>query len=702
MKRFAVTVVTLVASLTFDASALTSVANGPGPITKVLNLLKDMQKELEAEAKEDQETYEKLKCWCDTNNAGKTQAVTDQKQKIDELNALIESSTGKKAELSTEVEQLKKDITQAKQALAEATEIRRKEAAEFSKEEKGLVQSVTLLKGAIVALSKHHTGFVQSDSELASMQPALRKLVHQNLHRLDFLVASKDKDAFLSFLNANEDILEPDTPIRRGNTLDDLSFLQRAKIPVFKGYAPQSGQIFGILQQMKEAFEIDLPQIQQEEVSKQEAFALMKGEKESEIKSYGESIETKEGQLATTKETLTNAKGDLKDTKASLSADQKFLLEMTERCTAGDYEWERRQKLRSTEIQAVSQAIVILDTDEVRDGQQTTFKFLQMRSRSTRLHKQDDQRRERAVELLSKVAKEAPQLALLLVSAKLDPFTKVIKAIDELVAKLKLEMADEVKHKDFCVNELHENKAETERKQAKLDNLISELDSLAEKKKQLQDTMAALKKEIAETQVQMQRASEDRKTENAEFQKIVADQIRTIEALKAAHAKLSEFYFKNSNFMQKGALTTATGATTVAPSPEFEDYQSNTNSNKIMNLIQKLTGEAEVIKDAAVQDEQNAENAYVKLVGESNDSIKAKSRAMVDTTEELADTEQAISQATLDRDATLRDLESLGETKASLHTQCDFILKNFDARQKARAAEMDALGEVKGILSGMK
>merc|ERR1719499_1284634 len=121
-----------------------------------------------------------------------------------------------------------------------------------------------------------------------------------------------------------------------------------------------------------------------------------------------------------------------------------------------------------------------------------------------------------------------------------------------------------------------------------------------------------------------------------------------------------------------------------------------------MNLIHKLTGEAQVIKDNAVSDEQNAVDAYVKLVSESNDSIEAKSRAVVDTSGELAETEQAISQATISKGETLRDLESLAATKASLHTQCDFLLKNFDVRQKARAAELDALAEVKAILSGMK
>lgn len=678
------------------------------PITKVVNLLKDMQKELEAEAKEDQDTYDKLHCWCETNNAGKTEAVKDQKDKIDELNALIEGSTGKKAELTTEIEQLKQDIAQAKQALAEATEIRKKEAAEFHTEEKGLLQSVTLLKGAIVALSKHHTGLLQANlgSELQQMQPALRKMVHQNLQRLKWLDVSQAKDSFLSFLNANDDILEPDTPIRAGRAFDDYSMLQRDSIPVMKSYAPQSGQIMGILKQMKEAFEIDLPEVQKEEASKAQAFSLMKGEKESEIADYTDHVKDKTALLATTKETLANAKGDLKDTKESLSADQAFLLELTERCTQGDYEWERRQKMRSSEIEAVSKAIVILTTDEVRDGQKTTFgSFLQTssrsRSRTTLSTQRNAVRRAHAVALLKKVVAEAPALSFLLLSAKSDPFAKVTAAIDELVAKLKVEMADEVKHKDFCVSELHENKADTEKNQAKLDNLESELATLADTKKKLEDTIANLKNEISETQVQMQRASEDRKAENQEFQKIVADQTRTIGALKAAYAKLGEFYFKDS-FVQKGSLSTATDATTVAPSPEFEAYENNGNSNKVMQLIQKVQGEAEVTKQQAVQDEQNAADAYVKLVGESNESIKAKSKAVVDTSEELADTEQAISQATISKDQTLQELEALAATKASLHGQCDFILKNFDTRQKARAAEMDALAEVKAILGGMK
>jgi len=47
-------------------------------------------------------------------------------------------------------------------------------------------------------------------------------------------------------------------------------------------------------------------------------------------------------------------------------------------------------------------------------------------------------------------------------------------------------------------------------------------------------------------------------------------------------------------------------------------------------------------------------------------------------------------------------LEGLNDTNGDLHKACDYSLKNFDTRQAARAAEIDALKEAKNILSGMK
>jgi len=51
---------------------------------------------------------------------------------------------------------------------------------------------------------------------------------------------------------------------------------------------------------------------------------------------------------------------------------------------------------------------------------------------------------------------------------------------------------------------------------------------------------------------------------------------------------------------------------------------------------------------------------------------------------------------------TIVELGDLNDTMSGLVKACKYILDNFDARQAARAAEIDALKEAKAILSGMK
>merc|ERR1712187_679865 len=71
--------------------------------------------------------------------------------------------------------------------------------------------------------------------------------------------------------------------------------------PTFKqSYAPQSGEIFGILKQMLETFESNLSQSQKEELAAQAAFEALKAAKEEEIAAGQAQIDTKTSELADT------------------------------------------------------------------------------------------------------------------------------------------------------------------------------------------------------------------------------------------------------------------------------------------------------------------------------------------------------------------------------------------------------------------
>merc|ERR1719399_578692 len=75
---------------------------------------------------------------------------------IENLKSSIESLTGNSARLKNEIATLRKEVAENTEALESATAMRQKELAEFSAEESDMVASIGSMKGAIVALSKHH------------------------------------------------------------------------------------------------------------------------------------------------------------------------------------------------------------------------------------------------------------------------------------------------------------------------------------------------------------------------------------------------------------------------------------------------------------------------------------------------------------------------------------------------------------------
>merc|ERR1712113_931193 len=135
--------------------------------------------------------------------------------------------------------------------------------------------------------------------------------------------------------------------------------------PTFKqSYAPQSGEIFGILKQMLETFESNLSQSQKEEMSSQKAYEELKAAKEEEIAAGQSQIDTKTQELADTDQKNAQAKEDSADTSKSLAADEQFLMMLKEKCQMTDKEWEERQKTRQLEMEAVSKALAILSGDD--------------------------------------------------------------------------------------------------------------------------------------------------------------------------------------------------------------------------------------------------------------------------------------------------------------------------------------------------
>merc|ERR1719506_3431116 len=116
------------------------------------------------------------------------------------------------------------------------------------------------------------------------------------------------------------------------------------------------------------------------EMQAQAAYQDLKAAKETEIKAGQELLETKEQELADTDQKKAEDEEDLEGTRDSLTADQKFLMNLKETCQMTDQEYEERVKSRQEEIKGCSEALAILTSDDAHDTFTSTFNFVQERA----------------------------------------------------------------------------------------------------------------------------------------------------------------------------------------------------------------------------------------------------------------------------------------------------------------------------------
>jgi len=360
-----------------------------------------------------------------------------------------------------------------------------------------------------------------------------------------------------------------------------------------QSYAPQSGEIFGILTQMLETFEADLSASQKDEGASQKAYEELKAGKEEEIAAGQAQLDTKTSERADTDEKNAQAKTGIEDTKATLSADEAFLLNLKEKCSMTDSEWEERSKTRALEMEACSKALAVLSGDDAHDLFSRTLTLVQERQSSV------STRRQQVSELLLAASQKlhSPRLATLATKVKLDAFVRVKKAIDDMVASLLQEKADEIKHKDFCVSSLDKNQLQTEKKEREKSDLIAKIEDLEMTIQSLAKAIATLKSEISDMQVQTKRAGEDREKQNHEFQATVADQRATQQLLQNALKILEGFYGKAA-MMQEPAGP--------PPPAGFETYKKNSASGGVMGMIQQIVQDAKAMEAEAIKDEGDA------------------------------------------------------------------------------------------------
>lgn len=662
------------------------------PVTRVVKLLETMQGQLNKEMKQDEDQFSQLSCWCNDGKYEKTAEISATKEKIEELQHKIESLTAKSARLKSKIAELESDVASDKTALAQATKLRGKQLQAFHGVETDNIQAIENLKAALVILNKHHgAAFIaqlKQDVSFAQVSKGPFSFHGRSLeHAMDsYILANTEPGPTTSsngFLRAES----------ASSTAGDVQVVREALKLVqtrhvqgyYPSYSAQSGQIVGILKQLKEQMEATLSEEQQTERMRAAAFDELRTAKVAEIEEAEKLTESKEDQKAHADNELAEAKEDLAAENGALSETERFLMNLEESCATGGANFDKRKAARLEEIKAVSETIAILQADDARDAMSATYSsFVQVGS------SHGGGRKAAATILRLAAAKlRSPSLSALATTVELDAFTKVKKAIDDMVAQLNVEQADEVKKSDWCKQSLQSNDMSIAKTETSKDDLIAKIDLLDSNMNTYSNEIATAKANIVELQTNLQRASEDRKAENLQFQNTISDQTVTIEVLHTAVNRLSKFY--DQQFLLQTKQT--------PPGPEME-YNKNSGGHSVMSLLEKLMQDARGLMIKSRSSEGAAQTAYETMVADTNANVKALSNEVIGKTKAKAKTSKAHSGAQSDLTDTVDELEGLHGEGNSLHTECDYLLKNFDLRQAARAQEIEALQQAKSVLSG--
>jgi hypothetical protein len=644
---------------------------------KVVRMLEDMKEELNKELEDDKAVQELLECWCGTGKKEKEKSIQLAEARISELEAALGEALAKINELKAKRKSTQEEQYADQKALDESEEMRMKENKAFHETEGDLLQAIDATENAITMLSKNNPGFAQIKAVVQTLQAA---------RVTELMVSSRG-------LGAGKTAVLKDF-ISGANQAS--GFLQ---IPGMQSYAPQSGQIFGILKQMKEDFDVDLGEEQASEKKAVEEFQALKESKIAEIDTAKATIVQYDQDLAELGQQNAEAMKELEDTQEQLALDQTFLATLEKKCAGSDEQYEARVKARLAEIGAVEETIEILNSDTSFEAfDKTSNSFLQVNS-------EEQNKRNRVVAVLRKAAANSknPALALIAISAQLDVFTKIKSEIDKLVNEMKAQQADEVEHRDFCIKSLNENNRSQTAAYEKKDNLETRIADLGKNIETLTANIGTTTQEIADTQTQMGRRSETREAENGDYQATVQEQRITQMILQKAIDRMAQVYAMLQR--QPGAPHTQTSATKTDPGngpAKFKKYEENAGGKKILAMLDEVKQDSVTMENDAIASEEDAQAAYENFMKDSNKFIITGTQGISDMTEAKATAESDLIMAKTDLKGTMGELFGLHEESGDLHKSCDFLINNFEMRQKARSAEMDALNEAKNILSGMK
>merc|ERR1719493_477076 len=640
--------------LLFFVLFATPQASDTSPITKVIELMSEMQAKIISEGEEAHTIYTEFAEMCEERSKSLAFEIKTQKAEVAELKATIDEETALGASLDTKVGELSESIATDEADLKAATEIRAKENADFLAEEKELTEVIDSLQRAIAILekemAKHGTSMTQL-KRAGSLKEALRLLVETS-----------------SLTSADAKGIAASVQTQQASDDGDMGAPDPA---VYKG---QSGGIIDTLGDLLEKAESQLNELRNKETASLHEFQALKQSLEDKIKyETKEMAEAKTG-IAASNEKKTTAEGDLDMTSKNLAEDVTALSELHHECLSKAQDYEAETTSRGEELKAIATAKKVIQETTAGAADLSyglnQVSFLQSAG-------------VRAVRFLHELAlnEKLPALAQLtmqmgaVMRTSDDPFAKVKGLIQDMIETLEKQAEADATEKAYCDKELAETNAKKDAKTTEIKKLSTKIDQMTSRSAQLKAEIAELEKglsSLAKSQAEMDKV---RLNEKEEYTKAKAEMEAGIKGVQLALKVLRDYYAKDkSHSADEGGGAGIIGLLEVCES----DFSKG--------LIEMTSTE-----DAAqaAYDKETKENEIEKVTKEQD--IKYK-------TEEATGLDKATAEATSDKAGVQEELDAVLEYLKGIEDRCIAKPESYEERVARRTAELNGLKEALSIL----
>merc|ERR1719387_1307453 len=131
------------------------------PVQKVIELLEDNKVKIANDLAAEEKEMAEYTDFCDKESSDKGYAIKTATSKIEDLTALIAKCESKIPVYEDEIATLGTEVAEKQKQLYEATELRKKEAADFQASEKELVTAVDQLDRAVTIIKREMPSFAQ-------------------------------------------------------------------------------------------------------------------------------------------------------------------------------------------------------------------------------------------------------------------------------------------------------------------------------------------------------------------------------------------------------------------------------------------------------------------------------------------------------------------------------------------------------------